>query len=93
MSPTHPNSTTVSTTDFYNWTHEQHGKKRCHCGKYAAFGYSYRFGMLELLCYEHWKKRTEQCHLKKDMEKKPSHPISGKRSNQVSQESKQSLLL
>jgi len=93
MSLIPPKGKTVSTTDFFNWTHEQHNQKKCHCGKFACIGYSYRFGMVELLCYEHYQERISQCHLKKDTEKKLSQQTSEKKSKQVNQDDRQSLLL
>jgi len=66
MSLTHPKSTKVSTTDFYNWSHQQHGKKRCHCGEFASIGFQYRLGMLELLCFKHYKERIGKCHTEKE---------------------------
>ena len=48
---------TVSSHEFCNWTHQEHNKYSiCFCGKFASFGFNYRFGMLELLCSEHYLK-------------------------------------
>jgi len=66
MSLTHPKSTKVSTTEFYNWTHHQHNQKKCFCGEFACIGFNYRFGMLELLCFKHYQERVNQCHTEKE---------------------------
>jgi len=86
-------TTKVSAQEFYSWTHQQHSNKKCHCGKFASIGYPYRFGMLELLCYEHYKERINQCHSSKDIVKNQSAKTSEQKSKQVNQENKQSLLL
>ncbi len=65
MSLIPPKGKTVSTTDFYNWTHQQHGEKKCFCGKFASIGFNYRYGMLELLCFKHYEERMSQCHTEK----------------------------
>ena len=57
MSLIPPKGKTVSTTDFYNWTHQQHGEKKCFCGQFACIGFNYRYGMLELLCFKHYEER------------------------------------
>ena len=45
----------VSSVEYYNRTHQQHNDlSKCFCGKFASFAISYRFGMLELLCSEHY---------------------------------------
>lgn len=57
---TNPKSIKVSSNDFCLWTHDKRNKyQKCFCGKYACIGFNYRFGMLELLCFEHYKERIE----------------------------------
>jgi len=57
----------ISAIEFVNRTHQEHNDKtKCHCGKFAPFGYSYRFGMLELLCFEHYKERIKSCPTEKE---------------------------
>jgi len=66
MSPIPPKGKTVSTTEFYNWSHQQHNLKRCFCGEFASIGFNYKFGMLELLCFKHYKERIGKCHTEKE---------------------------
>ena len=79
MLPTHPKSTKVSTTEFYNWRHYQHGQKKCHCGEFASIGFQYRLGMLELLCFKHYQERISECHT----EKEPTEAKSEDQKNQL----------
>jgi len=66
MSLIPPKGKTVSTTEFYNWSHQQHNQKKCFCGEFACIGFNYRFGMLELLCFKHYQERVNQCHTEKE---------------------------
>ena len=66
MSLIPPKGKTVSTTEFYNWSHQQHNQKKCFCGEFACIGFNYRFGMLELLCFKHYQERVNQCHMEKE---------------------------
>ena len=52
-----PKGKVVSLREFYNWRHEQHNQKRCYCGQFACIGFQYRLGMIELLCFKHYKER------------------------------------
>lgn len=71
-----PKGKLVGVNEFCSWNHQERIEKSvCYCGAYGSIGFNYRFGMLEILCYEHYKERIEQCRMEKErMEAKEEGP-------------------